>query len=123
MLCLPEFDTYHVLPKYAEEPEDARNRLALKLLKHRTLAGLQWRVLNARDVTADTADDLLKFQMGRWKAKGRGAASFDVNNMTGEELLDFYVKAVASVGQHVDPSLFTKKNEAANGGTNSNQPQ
>lgn len=122
MLCLPEFDTYHVLPKYAEEPEDARNRLALKLLKHRTLAGLQWRVLNARDATADNADDLLKFQMGRWRAKG-GAASFDVNNMTGEELLDFYLKAVASVGQPVDPSRFTKKNEAANGGTNSNQPQ
>ena len=122
MLCLPEFDTYHVLPKYAEEPEDARNRLALKLLKHRTLAGLQWRVLNARDATADNADDLLKFQMGRWRAKG-GGASFDVNNMTGEELLDFYLKAVASVGQPVDPSRFTKKNEAANGGTNSNQPQ
>lgn len=122
MLCLPEFDTYHVLPKYAEEPEDARNRLALKLLKHRTLAWLQWRVLNARDATADNADDLLKFQMGRWRAKG-GAASFDVNNMTGEELLDFYLKAVASVGQPVDPSRFTKKNEAANGGTNSNQPQ
>lgn len=122
MLCLPEFDTYHVLPKYAEEPEDARNRLALKLLKHRTLVGLQWRVLNARDATADNADDLLKFQMGRWRVKG-GAASFDVNNMTGEELLDFYLKAVASVGQPVDPSRFTKKNEAANGGTNSNQPQ
>lgn len=122
MLCLPEFDTYHVLPKYAEEPEDARNRLALKLLKHRTLTGLQWRVLNARDATADNVDDLLKFQMGRWRAKG-GAASFDVNNMTGEELLDFYLKAVASVGQPVDPSRFTKKNEAANGGTNSNQPQ
>ena len=122
MLCLPEFDTYHVLPKYAEEPEDARNRLALKLLKHRTLAGLQWRVLNARDATADNADDLLKFQMGRWRAGG-GAVAFNVNNMTGEELLDFYLKAVASVGQYVDPSLFTKKNEAANGGSNSNQPQ
>lgn len=122
MLCLPEFDTYHVLPKYAEEPEDARNRLALKLLKHRTLAGLQWRVLNARDATADNADDLLKFQMGRWRARG-DAGTFNVNNMTGEELLDFYLKAVASVGQYVDPSLFTKKNEAANGGSNSNQPQ
>lgn len=121
MLCLPEFDTYKILPRYAEEPEDARNRLALKLLKHRALAGLQWRVLNSRHATIDNADSLLMFQMGRWKSRKGGI--LDINSMTGEELMDFYLKAVASVGQHVDPSLFTKKNEATNGGTNSNQPQ
>ena len=120
MICLPEFDTYHVLPKYAREPEDARNRLALKLLKRRTLAALQWRVLNARLANADNADDLLKFEMGRWKSTN-SVAGIDVNKMTGEELLDFYMKAVESVGQHVDPSLFTKKNEATDGGTDSNQ--
>ena len=50
MLCLPEFDTYHILPEYARNPEDQRNRLALKILKHRALTAMNWRVLNCHIV-------------------------------------------------------------------------
>lgn len=115
MLCLPEFDTYRILPAYARNPDDRYNQLALHLLKHRTLAALQWRVLNCRILTDENADNLLKFQMGRWGRGKKQSPVLDISKMNSEELLDFYMKAVESVGQHVDPSLFTKKKETSDG--------
>lgn len=108
MLCLPEFDTYHILPEYARAPDTARNKLALHLLKHRALTNLQWRVLNCHIITKDNSDKLLEFQMGRYGGAGSGPKT-DISTMTPAELMDFYIKATDAVGLHVDPAAFTKK--------------
>jgi len=108
MLCLPEFDTYHILPEYAKAPDTARNKLALHILKHRALANMQWRVLNCHIISKDNSDDLLKFQMGIYGGNVPGAKK-DIRNMSSAELMDFYIKATDAVGLHVDPAAFTKK--------------
>ena len=107
MLCLPEFDTYHILPEYASNPDTPRNRLALHLLKHRAITAMEWRVLNCRIVNKDNSDKLLQFQMGNYGKKAAGAKK-DISQMSSKELLDFYMKATAAVGIKVDPASFTK---------------
>lgn len=107
MLCLPEFDTYNILPEYAREPETRRNKLALHLLKHRAMTQLQWRVLNCHIVTTENSDELLRFQLGRYGKTAKGNA-MDITKMNSKELMDFYMKATAAVGVHVDPAAFTK---------------
>ena len=107
MLCLPEFDTYHILPEYARNPEDQRNRLALKILKHRALTAMNWRVLNCHIVNEKNSDKLLQFQMGNYVTRVGGMKT-DISTMTPKELLDFYMKATEAVGWGVDPAAFTK---------------
>lgn len=111
MLCLPEFDTYHILPEYAQNPEDIRLKLSLHLLKKRAVTTLQWRVLNCRLATEDNADALLRFQLGS-SGKLSDAPKSDITKMSPTELMDFYNKAVAAVGLHVDPAAFTKEPES-----------
>jgi len=118
MLCLPEFDTYRILPKYAGNPDDPRYNLALHLLKHRVTASLHWRVLNCRVGTEDNLQELLRFIMGRYGEEGGQKTDFTKMNTT--ELMDFYKKAVESVGYQVDPALFIKKEAPDGRSTDSN---
>lgn len=111
MVCLPEFDTYKTLPKYAENPEDPHNVLALHLLKHRTTVAVHWRVLNSRFSAEDNVDELVKFAMGRYGESDAGPKT-DMLKMNPTELLDFYCKAVEAVGYKVDPKAFTKNKTA-----------
>jgi hypothetical protein len=108
MLCLPEFDTYHILPEYARDPESAYNRAALKVLKHRTEHALQWRLLNCRLATVDNAADLYNFQLGMRKDKKSGKKALDFTKMSTEELMNLWNKAMEFAGIPVDPATLTK---------------
>ena len=78
---------------------------------------LQWRVLNSRVATEDNADDVMRFQMGRY-GDAESTGSMDFTKMSSEQLMDLYIKATDAVGLHVDPKALTKNNraEAKNGG-------
>ena len=111
MLCLPEFDTYHILPEYAREPDNARNIVALHVLKHRARIQLQWRVLTCRLSTPKTMDALMNFQMGHIEAKEPGVSiekPVDFSTMTEEEMMTVYNMALKKVGLTLDPEALLK---------------
>lgn len=107
MLCLPEFDTYHILPEYAREPDKVRNQLALRVLKHRTMTQLKWRVFNNQFASKDTAGSLLDIQMG-CSDTGHVVVHKDMNEMNEAELMNMYNKALDEVGLVIDPEALAK---------------
>ena len=111
MLCLPEFDTYNILPKYAREPDDARNIVALRVLKHRARIQLQWRVFTCRFSSMKNMDALLHLQMGYNEGKTTGVVvekQVDFSNMTEEEMMTVYNMALKKVGLTLDPEALLK---------------
>ena len=113
MLCLPEFDTYHILPEYARDPENAYNLVALKVLKHRTENALQWRLFNCRLATVDNAVDLYNFQMGVRKKTKTGKKVLDFSKMSTQELMTLWNKAMEFAGIPVDPATLTKDKQSS----------
>jgi len=110
MLCLPEFDTYHILPQYAREPDDPRNIIALNVLKHRARTQLHWRVLNCRLMSMKNMNALYNFQIG-YIEKGSGVVvekQVDFSTMTEEEMMTVYNMALKKVGLTLDPETLLK---------------
>jgi hypothetical protein len=115
MLCLPEFDTYNTLRRYAENPDGIRNIVALKLLKRVTLRRLQWRVLNCRLANENTAGQLYDMVLGR-NGTPRNAPKTNMLEMNEKELMDMYNKALDAVGLTVDPEALAKAQQQQEGG-------
>lgn len=109
MLCLPEFDTYHILEQYARAPSSARNILALKFLKKRAALTLQWRALCCRLSSADLLEDLIDLQSGHISEKAKSRPKpVNFNEMTEAEMMDYYNKALAAAGMSIDPEALAK---------------
>lgn len=108
MLCLPEFDTYHILDKYARDPDDKRNRLALRVLKHRATLQLHWRSMNSRIGMPENLDTLFDLQVGREIKLPNTPKPVDFNNMSEDQMMDVYWKALHKVGLELDPETLAK---------------
>lgn len=109
MLCLPEFDTYHILEKYARDPDSSQNICALNALKKQARSRIHWRVLHSKFLSEDSLEGLLQLAMGRTPNKAKTSTQKkDLSQMSEEELMSFYNKAVSSVGLVVDPEALAK---------------
>lgn len=111
MLCLPEFDTYNTLEKYARDPDNGLNNLALRILKRRTMLQLQWRIVCCHLASPRNVDILEDIQYGRsepQKTEKQAPKVFDPSTMTDEQIMSVYKQAVASVGWSIDPEALAK---------------
>lgn len=107
MLYITEFDTYGVLRQYAKDPDNPKNILALKSLKHRAISQMRWRVFCCYRSTIDNADNLMQFQLGMSTEKAV-VHTKTMANMNAEELMDVWKRAVEQVGLTVDPEALAK---------------
>ena len=107
MLSLPEFDTYHILEKYAKDPDHPSNILALRMLKRRARLQIQWRVLNSALASESNIETLWNVLIGCGESHTI-AKKTDMSQMNEAELMDMYNKALAQVGMSIDPEALAK---------------
>ena len=118
MLCLPEFDTYHVLEQYAREPESAQNLSALNILKRRARIQLHWRALNSRYANEDNVDKVMRVLLGQegMASKPKKPAEKTLPEMSEQELMAFYNSALAKVGMPpLDPETLVRAQQQEDG--------
>ena len=117
MLCLPEFDTYHILEQYAREPESAQNRSALNILKRRARIQMHWRAANSRYANENNVDGLLKLLMGQegMSSKQKPVQKKTLGEMSEQELMTFYNSALEQVGMALDPEALVRAQQQEDG--------
>ena len=111
MLCLPEFDTYHILEQYARDPDNPRNIVALSVLKHRANTQISWRAFISRMARPDNLDKLIDLERGhilKEAKQGIIEKQADFSTMTEKEMMDVYFKALDKVGMTIDPETLAK---------------
>jgi hypothetical protein len=101
MLCMPEFDTYKAIERYAKDNSSPEAILGFQMLRKRTETTIMWRtVLTGLDISA-----ALKMYLG---ISDRAAGSKKLEDMTEEERRKAYAAACMSTGIQLDPETFKK---------------
>lgn len=101
---MPEFDTYHILERYARDNSSIENRQAFLFLRRRTELSICWRALVAVDRAP--ISKLVELYLG---VKGDKVKAKKLADMTEAERLDLFKSACTKTGIKLDPSLFKKK--------------
>ena len=104
MLCMPEFDTYNAIQRYAKRNNDPAAVLAYVFLKTRTERQLMWRAVSLGLPDLKAALDLT---MGITnKPSSNNPAS--MADMSEEQRRKLYDAACKQAGIQLDPSALTK---------------
>jgi hypothetical protein len=104
---MPEFDTYHILERFAKDNASTETRQAYLFLKRRTELSIQWKAISRAELAP--IDKLADIYMGTKANK----QSTNLGAMSEEERQDLFKKACAQVGVKIDPKIFTKTNNKA----------
>lgn len=106
---MPDFDTYHIVEKFARDSEDVANVLAFYSLFRHTKARIQGAIvaatINPEEPDYERAMHLLVTgSLPKDKAQVKGKLAKD---MTPEELKAYFIGGLKANGIEVDPQLFT----------------
>jgi len=105
ILCMPEFDTYHALERFARDNSNNETRQAYLFLRRRTELSIQWRALGMAEYAP--IKELAELYMG-FKDKVKKIDKLE--DMEEEDRQKLFAEACAQTGVQIDPELFTKKN-------------
>ena len=100
ILCMPEFDTYHALERFARNPSDGAAIQAYLFLRKRTERMIRWRALQELDRFG--IQKAIDIYTGTRSHK----APKTLADMTEEQRQELFTKACAAAGVQIDPSLF-----------------
>ena len=102
ILCMPEFDTYHALERFARDNSDSEAIQAYLFLRKRTERAIRWRAM--QEVDRMGLQKAVEFCTGIRFNK----APEKLEEMTEEQRRAMFEKACADTGVQLDPSLFKK---------------
>jgi hypothetical protein len=102
---MPEFDTYHVLERFARDNANSEARQAYLFLRRRTELSIQWRALGMAEYAP--MKKLTDLYMG---VKDTMEKVEKLEDMTEEARQKLFAQACAQTGVQIDPELFTKNN-------------
>ena len=103
ILCMPEFDTYHVIERFAKDHNDPGALQAYIFLKRRTELAIRWRAVNL-DIEAPL-NKLVELYTG---TKEKAPKPTKLEDMSEQDRLAAYEQACKAAGIELDPTLFTK---------------
>ena len=101
IICMPEFDTYHALERFARNNSDQAAIQAYRFLKKRTELAIRWQALRELDHM-----DLQK-AVEIYTGVNTASANIDkLEDMTEEQRMSLFEHACKETGIQIDPSLF-----------------
>ena len=103
MLSLPQFDTYHILKAYADDPDSVRLRNGLTLLKRAAQTNILWQLMGIAPGSADLRK-LLELRLGVEETgldKDADRLFKGDSTLTTEERDSIYMKLCNQAGIHV----------------------
>jgi len=106
---MPEFDTYHILERYAKANNDKAAFQAYIMLKRRTQLSVMWRSLCA--FGAEHLDEVSRAQLGAFAEESKRKTATDLGSMKEEERRDFFMKAMEMTGVQLDPAVLAEINK------------
>jgi len=106
---MPEFDTYHIIERYAKANNDKAAFQAYLMLKRRTQMSVLWRSLCA--FGTEGLHEATIAQLGAFSEESKHKDTTNLADMTEDERLAMFMEAMEATGEQLDPEVLAEINK------------